>query len=321
MKFNKQPATKLYFATDIHGSERLFRKFLNAAKVYGVQILILGGDITGKAIVPCVRQGGKYTCLLMGREYSASTQKELEELYRLINYTGLYPCKMEPEELHRFETDPEYNAQVFLDTALSSVRSWLEVAADKLKSTKVICYMMPGNDDPPEVAELLSTSGVVVNGDEQCVQLDEYHEMVSLGYSNPTPWNTIRELEEEQLMEKLETLRTSVNAPQNLVVNFHAPPYDSQLDIAPELTADFHIHTQMGQPIMVSVGSKSVRTYIEKYQPLVGLHGHVHESGGISHIGRTLCLNPGSAYSDGILCGAIIGLKKDGLDTYQMVRG
>jgi hypothetical protein len=321
MIFNKQPATKLFFATDIHGSERLFRKFINAAKIYGVPILVLGGDITGKAIVPCVRQGGKYTSHLMGREYCASTQKELEELYRLINYTGLYPRKMEPEELHRFETDPEYNTQVFLDTALSSVRSWLEVAADKLKGSKVICYMMPGNDDPPEVAEILSSSGVVVNVDEKCVQLDEYHEMVSLGYSNPTPWNTIRELDENQLMEKIEAMRTCVNAPQNLVVNFHAPPYESQLDIAPELTADFHIHTQMGQPIMVPVGSKSVRTYIEKYQPLVGLHGHVHESGGMAHIGRTLCLNPGSAYSDGILCGAIVGLKKDGLDTYQMVRG
>jgi uncharacterized protein len=321
MIFNKQPVTKLFFATDIHGSERLFRKFVNAAKVYDVPILILGGDITGKAIVPCVRQGGKYTSHLMGREYCASTQKELEELYRLINYTGLYPCKMEPEELERFETDLEYNARVFLDIALSSVRSWLDVAADKLKDTKVICYVMPGNDDPPELAEMLSASGVVVNVDEKCVQLDEYHEMVSLGYSNPTPWNTIRELEEGQLMEKLEAMRTNVTAPQNLVINFHAPPFDSQLDIAPELTKDFHIHTQMGQPIMVPVGSKSVRTYIEKYQPLLGLHGHVHESGGMAHIGRTLCLNPGSVYSDGILCGAIVGLKKDGLDTYQMVRG
>jgi uncharacterized protein len=321
MIFNKQPSTKLFFATDIHGSERLFRKFVNAAKVYGVPILVLGGDITGKAIVPCVRQAGKYTCHLMGREYCASTEKELEELFRLINYTGLYPCKMEPDELERFETDPEYNERVFLDTALSSVRSWLEVAADKLKGTKVICYVMPGNDDPPQLAELLSTSDVVVNVDEKCVQLDDYHEMISLGFSNPTPWNTIRELDEGQLMEKFEAVRNCVNAPQNLVVNFHAPPFDSQLDIAPELTEDFHIHTQMGQPIMVPVGSKSVRSYIEKYQPLLGLHGHVHESGGMAHIGRTLCLNPGSAYSDGILCGAIVGLKKDGLDTYQMVRG
>ena len=321
MFFKKQSATKLFFATDIHGSERLFRKFLNAAKVYGVPILVLGGDITGKALVPCIRQGGKYTSNLMGRDYSASTQTELDELYRLINYSGFYPRKMEPEEVERLETDPEYHTQVFLDTVISSVKSWLEVAAEKLKGANVTCYMMPGNDDPPQVSEILSASGVVVNVDEKCVQLDEDHEMISLGYSNPTPWNTIREQGEDQLMEKMEAIATCVKMPQNLVVNFHAPPYDSQLDSAPELTADFRLHTQMGQPILIPVGSKSVRTFIEKHQPLLGLHGHVHESAGMAHIGRTLCINPGSAYSDGVLCGAIVGLKKDGLDTYQMVRG
>jgi Icc-related predicted phosphoesterase len=321
MFFKKQSATKLFFATDIHGSERLFRKFLNAAKAYSVPILILGGDITGKALVPCVRQDGKYTSHLMGREYCASTQAELDELFRLINYTGFYPRKMDPEEVQRLETDHEYHTQVFLDTALSSVRSWLEVAAEKLKDSNVTCYMMPGNDDPPEVAEILSASGVVVNVDERCVQLDEYHEMISLGYSNPTPWDTVRELSEDQLMEKMELMATCVKAPQNLVVNFHAPPFDSRLDIAPELTKDFRVHTEMGQPIMIPVGSTSVRTFIEKHQPLVGLHGHVHESDGMARMGRTLCINPGSAYSDGVLYGAIVGLKKDGLDTYQMVRG
>ena len=58
MIFKKQNITRLFFATDIHGSERLFRKFINGAKVYGVQVLVLGGDITGKALVPCIRQGG-----------------------------------------------------------------------------------------------------------------------------------------------------------------------------------------------------------------------------------------------------------------------
>ncbi len=321
MFFKRQPATKLFFATDIHGSERLFRKFLNAAKVYGVSILVLGGDITGKALVPCIHHGGKYTCSLMGREYNASTQTELDELFRMINFTGFYPRKMEPDEVKRLETDPEYHTQVFLDTALESVKCWLDVAAEKLKGANVTCYVMAGNDDPPQLAEILSASGVVVNVDEKCVQLDDCHEMISLGYSNPTPWNTIRELGEDQLMQKMEAIAACVKAPQNLVVNFHAPPYDSQLDTAPELKEDFRLNTQMGQPIMKAVGSKSVRTFIEKHQPLVGLHGHVHESNGMARIGRTLCINPGSAYSDGMLCGAIVGLKKDGLDTYQMVRG
>jgi Icc-related predicted phosphoesterase len=228
---------------------------------------------------------------------------------------------MEPDELERLKIDPQYHADAFLDTVLSSVKSWMEVAAEKLKGTNVTCYMMPGNDDPPQVAEILSAAEAVINVDERCVQLDEHHEMISLGYSNHTPWNTERELDEDQLMSKMEAMTPSVKAPNNLVVNFHAPPYASQLDSAPEVQADFQIHTQMGQPILVPVGSKAVRAYIEKHQPLLGLHGHVHESDGMARIGRTLCINPGSAYSDGMLCGAIVGLKKDGLDTYQMVRG
>ncbi len=321
MFFKKQKVTRLFFATDVHGSERLFRKFLNAARVYSVPILILGGDITGKAIVPCIRQGGTYTCRLMGSDYTASTQAELEEIYRLINYSGFYPRPMEPEEVTRLQNDPAYHEQVFLDTVLSTVKSWLEIAYEKLRGQNVTCYMMAGNDDPPQVAEILSASEVIINADEKCLSLDEDHEMISLGYSNPTPWNTERELSEDQLMEKLATLATAVKSPQNLVANLHAPPYDSRLDTAPELKEDFQIHTQMGQPILVPVGSKAVRAFIEQSQPLLGLHGHVHESGGMARIGRTLCINPGSAYSDGMLCGAIVGLKKDGLDTYQMVRG
>jgi Icc-related predicted phosphoesterase len=321
MIFKKQPSTRLFFATDVHGSERLFRKFINAAKVYGVPILVLGGDITGKALIPCIRQGGKYTCQLMGREYSASTQAELDELYRLINYNGFYPRTMDPDELALLQTDQVYHEQVFQETLLSSVKNWLEVAQEKLKGSNVTLYMMPGNDDPPQVSDLLAGSEVAVCAEGHCVQLDETHEMISFGYSNPTPWHTERELPEEELLEKLEAMTPLVKAPQNLVVNFHAPPYDSRLDTAPELNEDFQIHTQMGQPVLVPVGSKAVRAYIENHQPLLGLHGHVHESDGMSRIGRTLCINPGSAYTDGMLCGAIVGLKKDGLDTYQMVRG
>ena len=310
----------MFFATDIHGSERLFRKFINAAKVYGVPILILGGDITGKALVPCIHQGGKYTCQLVGKDYSASTQAEIDELFRLINYTGYYPRLMEPDEVARLQNDLEYKEQIFLDTLLTYVKNWLEIAQVKLKGTDVRLFMMPGNDDPPQVAQLISASGVAVNVDEKCMQLDDSHEMISIGYSNPTPWHTERELPEDALLEKLEAMAPLVKAPQNLVVNFHAPPYDSRLDTAPELTPDFQVHTQMGQPILVPVGSKAVRTYIEKHQPLLGLHGHVHESDGMARLGRTLCINPGSAYGDGMLYGTIVGLKKDGLDTYQMVR-
>ena len=47
---------------------------------------------------------------------------------------------------------------------------------------------------------------------------------------------------------------------------------------------------------MIHAGSTAVRASIEKHQPLVGLHGHIHESKGFVTLGRTLCLNPGSEY-------------------------
>ena len=173
------------------------------------------------------------------------------------------------------------------------------MAQEKLKGTSNCPLLMPGNDDPPQVAELINDSQVAVYAEGRCVQLDETHEMISLGYSNPTPWHTERELPEDALKERLEAMTPLVKVPQNLVVNFHAPPYDSRLDTAPELKEDFQINTQMGQPVLVPVGSKAVRAYIEKHQPLLGLHGHVHESDGMSRIGRTLCINPGSAYRTG----------------------
>ena len=321
MFFKKEPVTRLYFSTDIHGSERLIRKFFNAAKIYNVSILIIGGDITGKAIVPIVRSQGTYTCSLSGRQYSASTQAELDELHRLINYNGLYPRDMEADELEKMETDLEYRESIFLETVVNSVQCWLQIGAEKLKGTGATCYIMPGNDDPPIIGDILEESGIVINPEGKCLQLDERHEMISLGYSNPTPWNTERELGEEDLARRMEAMFLQVQCPENLVVNFHAPPFDSRLDTAPQLNTDFQIQTEMGQPILTPVGSKAVRQFIEKRQPLLGLHGHVHESDGMANIGRTLCINPGSNYTDGVISGAIIGLKKDGLATYQMVRG
>src|SRR6266568_2674048 len=63
--------TTIFFATDIHGSERCFIKFINAAKFYQADVLILGGDITGKAMVPIVRQANgasiRYRATFLGQ--------------------------------------------------------------------------------------------------------------------------------------------------------------------------------------------------------------------------------------------------------------
>jgi hypothetical protein len=72
---------------------------------------------------------------------------------------------------------------------------------------------------------------------------------------------------------------------------------------------------------MISVGSKAVRAAIEKYQPLVGLHGHIHESRSAQKIGRTTCINPGSEYGEGILRGCLVTFAEGVIEGFQMTSG
>jgi Icc-related predicted phosphoesterase len=319
--FKREALTRIFYAGDIHGSERLFVKFLNAGKAYKVSILIMGGDLAGKAVVPLVRENGGYRCRFMGRDHQVTTQDELKSLRNLINHNGFYPYVTDSGEIPRLESEATYREEVFAKVARDYLERWLEIASEKLSGSGIRCYIMPGNDDPVFVGDMLTQSDLVCNPEGQCLCLDDHHEMISLGYSNPTPWHTERELPETELRARMEQMAQSVQWPENLVVNFHAPPYDSGIDTAAELSDDFRIKTDMGRPILAPVGSKAVREFIEAHQPLLGLHGHIHDAEGMARIGRTLCINPGSAYADGVLSGAIVGLKKDGLAIYQMVRG
>ena len=321
MVFKRESVTRLFYTSDIHGSERMLGKFLNAGQAYRVSVLVMGGDLTGKALVPLIKRNGGFTCDFMGREYTASTQAEISELAKMINYNGMYTRCMEVDDITRLESDLSYREQVLREGLTESVTRWLQKAVDKLQGTGIRCYMMPGNDDPSMVAELIGGCDAVHNPEGECVQLDDHHEMISLGYSNPTPWNTERELPEDELLSRMENMMTRVRQPEQLVVNFHAPPHDSGLDTAPQLSADLKIQTSMGQPIVTPVGSKATRRFIDSHQPLLGLHGHIHESACVAKLGRTLCINPGSLYSEGVLTGAIVGLKKDGVASYQLVRG
>lgn len=321
MPFKREPVTRLFYASDIHGSERMMAKFLNAGTAYRVQALVMGGDLTGKALVPLVKHGAGYICSFMGRELTASTQAEIDELTKLVNHNGLYARCMEEDEIARLESDAAYREQVLREVLTESVTRWLQKAVDKLKGTGIRCYIMPGNDDPSLIGDLLASCDAVCNPEGKCIQLDEHHEMISLGYSNPTPWNTERELPEEELLDRMEAMMTAVRSPEQLVANFHAPPHASGLDTAPQLSPDLKVETSMGQPILISVGSTATRRFIETHHPLLGLHGHIHESPGVAKLGRTLCINPGSAYSEGLLTGTIVALKKEGIASYQMVRG
>ena len=310
----------LYYTSDIHGSERCFLKFLNAAKFYGVDTLILGGDLTGKVLVPIVEVDGHWEMSFLGRHEVLRSLEEVTEAEKRIRFNGFYPYCCGPEELARLEADRDYADAVFRRLMRESVARWVRLAEERLRGTGVRCFVMPGNDDEFAIDDALAGSDVVVDPDGAIVEIDGY-QLLSLAWANPTPWNSPRELPEEELAARIERLARELDPSLPVIFNLHCPPYDSTLDSAPQLREDLSVVMVGGQPNMVPVGSRAVREAIERYQPVLSLHGHIHESRGAARIGRTLCINPGSAYDEGVLHGALVRLEDDRVASYQLVSG
>jgi len=314
--------TRIFFATDVHGSERCFRKFINAGKFYKVDVLILGGDLTGKMIVPILRLSkGRFKCDFFGKSQIITTRDELEDLKKRIADSGYYFCVLSPEEKDKLASSPEEKNKLFACLMKERLKQWIELAEERLKSTGIKCYITGGNDDPWDISSLLKSSDYIIDPEDQVVQIDDYHEMVSSGLSNLTPWRCPRDVSEEELRIKIEESISQVQNMERCIFNLHCPPYNTGIDTAIELDENLRPVSQGGQFKEIPVGSRAVRACIEKYQPLLGLHGHIHESRGSIKIGRTLCLNPGSEYSEGVLRGVIISLGKRGIKDYQFISG
>lgn len=312
--------TTIFFATDVHGSDICWNKFINAGKFYDADVLILGGDMTGKAIIPIIKgTNGTYTTNLLEQHFEMHTEDEIQEMVKRIKSRGYYPYRTDLEEVAALSQTPEKVHDIFLDQALKTLQNWLEIAERKLKDTPIQCYVCPGNDDMPEVDAVIRQSSRVHHAEGQVIQLDQHHELISSGWSNPTPWKTYREENEDQLKARYEAMIAGLKNPHNAVFNVHVPPYGSLLDDAPDL--DENLRPRYAGNAVKPVGSKSLRQAIEKTQPLLGLHGHIHESRGATRVGKTLCINPGSMYEQGALLGALVKLGKNKIDTYVLTSG
>jgi uncharacterized protein len=313
---------KIYFATDIHGSEVCLRKFLNAGKFYGCDTIIMGGDITGKMIVPIVDRGqGVHSATLYGRQLEV-TEDGVAKLRKTITDAGYYAYETTPEETEQLSADPDAVTQLFAKLMHETLGRWLELAEDRLAGTGVRCFFAPGNDDPAFVDDILRSSALVINPEETLVDLGDGLTMISVGYSNKTPWDSPRELPEEELAAYIGAQAEALGNTDRVIFNFHVPPRDTPIDQAALLDPEFRPIMKGGMPVISGVGSTAVRAALEKYQPMLSLHGHIHESRGEARIGRTLAINPGSEYSEGVLRGAIITLSgKKGVRGYQLVAG
>lgn len=312
-------ATKIFFATDLHSSEACFRKLLATPRVYEVDTVIMGGDCTGKMLIPLVEDGaGGYTCHWGGERHGLSTPEALAEQERQIRYAGLYPIRVSAGEAAALEQEPDRLARLFTERMLDTLGGWVALAEERLGGSDVHVIMTPGNDDEFSVDDVLRASSFVDAAEDRVTRIGG-HDMLSVGWSNHTPWDTPRECSEEELALKIDRLAEQVEDMSTAIFNIHVPPYGTGLDDAPKLDAD--LKPVQGGSVMTPVGSTAVRDSIAKHQPLLSLHGHIHESRGVQKIGRTTCINPGSIYGEGILQGVIVELPDDGSIRYRLTDG
>lgn len=311
----------LFFATDIHGSETCFRKFLNAGLAYKAEVLVMGGDMTGKMLVPLVAQvGGKFRFEWLGGSYTVG-EAELAEYEKQMRMAGCYPYRTTPEEKAELERDPLKLKGLFAEVMRKTVAQWLALAEERLAPARIECFITPGNDDVREIDEAFKDSHYVQNPEGHLLVLKGEYEMIASGYSNCTPWNSPREMDEDALGSYIETMARQLSDPRKAIFNFHCPPHDSGLDTAPKIDRTLKPITGITGVEMTAVGSTAVARAIREYQPLLGLHGHVHESRAAIRIGKTLCVNPGSEYSEGILRGCLLWLDKGKVRDYMLTSG
>jgi Icc-related predicted phosphoesterase len=313
--------TRLFYAGDVHGSRVCWKKFINAAAHYPADVLVMGGDLTGKALVPIVREGdGSYCAEVIGERRVARTAEELDQMQQAISTNGMYPLIVDRDEARRLGEDAARREQVFEKALLDELRLWVELGDERLAGTDTRAYVIPGNDDPWVIDEVLESGERVVPCDEK-VEVVGPHELLSLGYSNRTPWKTPRELDEDEIYARLKRLADHLENPQRAIFNIHVPPWESSLDTAFEVDEELRYVTKGGRPHEVPTGSVAVREIIEEMQPLLSLHGHIHESRGVTKIGRTVAINPGSDYGSGHLDGCLVHLAPERVINQYLVSG
>lgn len=326
-KKSKKVSTRLFFATDLHGSERTYRKFINAGKFYNANVLVMGGDITGKLLIPIIKEGdGNYRATLQGTTQHIATEEEMKAIIDRIGLLGFYSHVMDQSEFQAFQSDPAAVDKLFHQKARERLESWVDLAETRLAGTGIKCFVTGGNDDDPEVLEPIYRQGTqsFFGCENLMVYVDEETPMVSIGFSTPTPWKTPREISEDELAAMIEKMVAQVPDTGKAIFNFHDPPNDSTLDTCPELdwtTDPPSPIMKAGQVVLHGAGSKSVRRAIEKYQPMLGLHGHIHESMAVAKIGRSTVINPGSEYGEGVLRGVLVNFSGGQIEGYQMTSG
>jgi len=308
-------------AADFHGSTAAWRKFMAAAKQHDAQHAIVSGDLTGKAIVPIIRSNGHYEGHLFGNRVVAETDAELAAFQARIENVGFYDHVSDLDEARALEADADALHRLFVDKMNDRLERWLEFASEYLAPLGIPLWVIPGNDDDQSVDPILDAAQYARNVDHQVVEIDEHHELVSMGDTSMTPWECPRDYPEEHMVTAVRDLVEQIKRPAGAIFNFHCPPFNTKIDQAPSLKENLEIEFEAGQVIMTSAGSPAIRRAVEEVQPLLSLHGHIHEARGVQKLGRTVALNPGSEYAEGIMKAAIVNLEPERVKGYMLISG
>ncbi|MCX6223059.1 MAG: metallophosphoesterase [Bacteroidia bacterium] len=313
---------KIFFATDIHGSDVCFKKLLNAQKFYQADIVILGGDMTGKMVIPIYKmQNGNFQSEILQQNFILKTKDELQKYISNTANMGLYPYLTDEDEMKTLHDNKTKADDIFKKLIVERLTQWVELADKKMKVVNSNLFVCPGNDDDYFIDDILKQSTSIINLENKVFDISEEYQILSTGHSNLTPWHTPREISENELEKVLTELSQKVNINKATIYNIHVPPYDSKIDECAELDSEFRVMSSLGQIKKQPVGSTAVRKIIEKNHPMLGLFGHVHEGKGMFNLNGTLCFNPGSNYQEGVLNGCLLNLGRHIVTGYQFITG
>ena len=315
---------KMFFASDLHGSNVCFKKFVNSAKFYGVDVLVLGGDLTGKAVIPIAEQeDGTFVALQHGEQVQIADKERARRLRQAARQHGFLSCGHvgvgvpAPEGAIRRRSSRRCSRSSFWSACGNGRAS----PPRKLKGTDIPLVTVPGNDDFVEIDEILTQAPVFDFHEMQVCEFKGGYQMLYCGGSTPTPWDTEREYTEEQYVTRFAELLPQVTDMSRCIFNVHVPPFGTALDACPKLDKNLKVVYEMGLPAQVHAGCQTLIDIIKEHQPLLGLHGHIHEGRAKINIGKTICINPGSVYPEGILQGALITLRDGQVTQANLMQG
>ena len=292
--------SKILIVSDLHGSNACFKKCVAMVKETSPNVLVVAGDFLGKSIAKFRRNDDGSTEYFPRKgARQILTEDVFVKLKNSWSDSGVYP--VEVTELGDESTDEELQTSA----GIRRLTQWLDYGHQAFPDLQVVA--IPGNDDPDALVEVLQTHPWVKNVDGRIVCIHGY-EFLGLGYSNETPWETPRELTEEEIAEKLKELSGKVTNPRRTIAVVHIPPRDSNLDLAPNLERLPDGTLQITGTGYSACGSSAVRQFIETFSPLLLICGHCHSSGGVARIDHTLCVNPGSTFQRGLLLARVVVL-------------